>query len=171
MEQLITAQEFASFRNISQKIGTNKINEAILLAQQNELQGLLGDFYFDVIQNKDTVEYQDLMNGGTFMCNGYEYEQAGIKRLLADYVYSRHIYNSNVNLTPFGTMIKETKDGSPADRNTLKDMSLQAQKDAGAKWRIIELYITSQPLKFKRYNEQYYSKKTNGFSTFKSEVL
>ena len=47
MTNLITAAEFASFRNISKKLDTGKIDEAIKLAQQSDLLDILGEFFFD----------------------------------------------------------------------------------------------------------------------------
>lgn len=160
MEILITASEFATYRNISNKIDTGKIEEAIKQAQQTDLVEILGDFYFDVLKNKDESTYSDLLDGSTFTENGEEYEHAGIKRMLADYTYSRYIYNKPVNDSAFGVVMKDYQDGTPLDRNFIKDLSKQAQIDAGAKFRFIEKYILSKPDLFSRYC----SNKTNGTS-------
>ncbi len=151
MENIITATEFATFRNISQKVDTAKIDEAISLAQQSDLVDILGDFYFDVMKNKDEANYADLMNGSEFTYNDEKFEHAGIKKLLADYTHARYVYLKPINDTAFGFMVKETQDGSPVDRNTLKDLSKQDQVDAGIKFKFIEKYILSEPELFSRY--------------------
>ena len=151
MSNIITAIEFASFRNISQKLDTGKIDESISLAQQSDLLNILGDFYFDVVKNQSEGTYSDLMDGSTFTYNGYEYEHAGIKRLLADYSYSRFASGGNINFTPFGIHKKLSNDSEPIDRNTVKDISKQAQVDAGIKFKFIEYYILSEPTLFERY--------------------
>ena len=151
MNQLITATEFASYRNISKKLDTDKINEAILLAQQSDLLEILGDFYFDVLENSDSSEYSDLMDGTEFEYCDESFRHVGIKRLLADYAYSRFIYMINVNLSAFGAVTKNYQDGDPIERNQVKDLSKQAQVDAGIKFKYIEKYILSEPDLFTRY--------------------
>lgn len=149
--QLITAQEFAQFRNISKKIDEDKINEAILQAQQTDLVNILGDFYFDVLRNANETSYGDLMNGSEFEYCNEDFEHAGIKALLADYVSARYVYKRNVNDTAFGMVGKNYQDGIPTERNTIKDLSKQDQIDAGAKFIYIEKYILSKPDLFSRY--------------------
>ena len=151
MANLITATEFATYRNISIKIDTAKVDESISLAQQSDLVEILGDFYFDVLKNANEAEWQDLMNGSSFIYCDADFEHAGIKRLLADYAHSRYVYTKNVNDTAFGFMTKETQDGSPVERNTLKDLAKQSQIDAGVKFKFIEKYIMSKPDLFSRY--------------------
>lgn len=151
MENIITAVEFAEFRNISKKIDTDKIDEDIALAQQSDLVQILGDFYFDVLKNKDEVDYEDLMNGSEFTYCNEEFEHVGIKKLLADYTFARYVYSKNQVDTAFGMVTKVYKDGTPVDRNTMKDLSKQAQVDAGIKFKFIEKYILSEPELFSRY--------------------
>ena len=151
MEQIITATEFAAFRDISKKVDEDKANEAILLAQQSDLLDILGGFYFDVLKNKDVTEWSELMNGSEFTYNDEDYEHAGIKALLADYTYARFVYMININATPFGFQTKFTQDSEGIDRNTIKDLSKQAQVDAGIKFKIIRLYILSDTTLFARY--------------------
>lgn len=153
MSNIITATEFATYRDISSKLNTSKIDEAIKLAQQSDLLEILGEFYFDVVKNAAEENYADLMAGCEFEYNGESYEHQGIKALLADYSYSRYVYNKNINDTPFGFMVKETQDGSPVDRNVLKDLQKQAQIDAGIKFKFIELYLIANASIFPRYCE------------------
>lgn len=151
MDLLITPVEFSQFRDISKKIDTDKVNEAIGLAQQSDLTDILGDFYFDVLKNNEVTAWADLMNGSEFTYCEEDFEHAGIKRLLADYTYSRYIYLANVQLTPFGAQSKFTNDSDGIDRNTIKDLAKQAQVDAGIKFRFIQKYILSDPVLFSRY--------------------
>lgn len=145
IDRIITPQEFATFRNISKKLDEGKINEAIDLAQQSDLYDILGDFYFDVQKNKAEAEYEDLMNGSEFTYLDEEYEHSGIKALLADYTMSRISYSGNMTWTPFGLQKKMTEDSEAIDRNTMKDLSKQAQVDAGFKFKIIQKYLLSNP--------------------------
>lgn len=151
MANLITASEFATYRNISQKLDEAKINEDISLAEQSDLVQILGDFYFDVVENATNENWLTLMNGGSFEYLGYKYTHAGIKKLLADYTYARYVYSKNINDTAFGFVGKNYQDGTPVDRNVLKDLAKQAQMDAGTKFKYIELYLLSEQTLFSRY--------------------
>lgn len=151
MDYLITPTEFGTFRDISVKQDEKKINESIGLAQQSDLIEILGEFYFDVVKNASESTYEDLMNGSTFEYCDKEYVHAGIKAMLADYTYSRFVYMANINATAFGFQKKYTQDSEGIDRNMIKDLSKQAQVDAGIKFKFIEKYILSEPVLFERY--------------------
>ena len=122
MERLITASEFSTLKNISKKIDTSRIEQAIDFAQQIDLYDYLGDFLFDVVINKDEAPYSDLMNGSTFSSGSFQFMQAGLKALLADLAYVRYLMSSNINDTPFGLVQKDSTDSTPIDRNLIKDL-------------------------------------------------
>ena len=151
MANIITVTEFSTFRDIGKKIDEDKVNESIELAQGSDLNDVLGDFFFDVLKNKDEATYSELMGGSEFEYCDETFIHKGIKALLADYTYSRFIYMINVNLTPFGAQTKFTQDSNGIDRNTIKDLSKQAQQDASIKFKTIEKYILSEPTLFSRY--------------------
>ena len=161
MSNLITEAEFVALRSISKKVDSDKLKEAIALAQASDLQNALGSFYFDVLKNKDETPYADLLNGVEFTYEGEIFIHEGIKAFLADLSYSRYIYMINVNLTPFGAQTKFTNDSNGIDRNTIKDLSKQAQIDGNIKFNIIQKYILSKPSVFSRYCKE--NKKDTGF--------
>ena len=70
MSNLITEAEFVALRSISKKVDSDKLKEAIALAQASDLQNALGSFYFDVLKNKDETPYADLLNGVEFTYEG-----------------------------------------------------------------------------------------------------
>ncbi|KQC33405.1 hypothetical protein AAU57_08820 [Nonlabens sp. YIK11] len=149
---LITADEFASYRDIAKKPDKKKIDECITQAQTVDLYDVLNEFYFDLIENKDEESYQDLLNGSTFISNGRNYYHSGIKSLLADLTYGRYMYSVNVNMTPFGATQKLSQDSSPVDRNLLKDMAKQTQIDAAIKFQMIDKYLKENKILFPRYS-------------------
>lgn len=151
MANIITSSEFASFRDIGKKINEDKINESIELAENSDLNDVLGGFYFDVLKNKDEATYAELMVGSEFEYCDETFIHKGIKALLADYTYARFIYMININLTPFGAQAKFTDDSAGIDRLTIKDLAKQAQQDASIKFKTIEKYILSKPELFSRY--------------------
>lgn len=145
MSNLITAAEFAANRKISKKYNQQKADESISLAQESDLQNVLGDFYFDLIQDFADPSFADLMDGSTFTYEDETFIHLGIKKMLSDLTFARYIYNINVNLTSFGAVSKNTQDSTPIDRNTTKDVAKQAQIDADIKFRTIKKYLLSNP--------------------------
>ncbi|MBP0904849.1 hypothetical protein ACFSKN_04720 [Mariniflexile gromovii] len=152
MSNIITAQEFATYRDVGKKLDTNKIDECIKQAQTIDLYDVLNDFYFDLIENIDNEEYADLLSGSTFTVKGQSYIQAGLNSLLADYTYNRYMYSVNTNLTPFGAVTKLSNDSQPIDRNLLKDISKQTQIDASIKFQMIDKYLKNNSSRFPRYS-------------------
>jgi len=148
---LITTVELGQYRDIGKKIDTDKAQEAIDLAQEGDLYDVLGEFLFDVIANAEEAGYTDLMDGSTFTYQGESYTHVGIKKLLGDLAYSRYVYTINQNFTPFGATEKFGQDSRTVDRSTIKDMSLQAKKDADAKFRLIEIYLEANRTTFSRF--------------------
>jgi hypothetical protein len=160
MPELLTPLEFVTFRKISKKYDEEKVNESIELAEESDLFEALGDFYFDVLENKASTdqEWIDLFAGSTFEYCGEKFIHKGIKRLLADFTMSRYVYIINAQFTSFGCHTKP-----PVDRNTTRDLSKQAQLDAGNKLKTIKKYILSLPESFPRYCK---GQRTNtGFKT------
>lgn len=160
--RIITSEDFKNFRNVSKKLNTDKIDECINLAQTVDLQDKLGDFYFDVLDNKDSATYADLMTGCTFTVGGESFTHEGIQSYLADLAYSRFLYVINTNQTPFGIVQKVTDDSQPLERNMIKDLVKQAQIDASIKFRIIDKYLKENASVFTRYK----SGGTNDINTF-----
>lgn len=151
MSEILTVGEFISFRKTSKKVDEEKVNESIDLAEGSDFMNALGGLYFDIIANISNPTYADLLNGSDFIYCDESYTHKGLKAYLADLAYSRYIYGINVNLTPFGAQQKFTQDSTGVDRNTLRDMSKQSQQDADAKFRMIDLYLKSEPVLFERY--------------------
>lgn len=163
MANLITAAEFAANRKISRKYSQQKADESIELAQESDLQDVLGDFYFDLIQGFQDPSFADLMNGSTFVYNDETFIHLGIKKMLSDLTFARYIYNINVNLTSFGAGSKDTQDSTPIDRNTTKDLAKQAQQDSDVKFRTIKKYLLSNP---NNIFDRYCDGQSNGTGSF-----
>lgn len=148
---LLSAGEFATYKSISKKIDKDKIEDSIKLAQSVDLIDVLGDFYFDLIENLSNEDYYNLINGSSFTCNGKTFKQEGIKSYLADLTYARFLYEINTNFTPFGLQQKFTQDSQPVDRNTVRDMVKQSQIDSSIKFKMIDKYLQSNKELFNRY--------------------
>lgn len=146
MSRLITVEEFKIFRDVGNKVDESKVEECIDLAQDSDVYESLGDFYFKVLKNKDHADYAALMNGSEFEVDGVTMIHKGVKKWVADLVYSRYIQNVNVQMTAFGAHSKRSEDSSAIDRNHGKDLAKQAQIDAGNKFKVIKRYLETVDL-------------------------
>ena len=157
MESIITVVEFQTFKHISKKVDTDRIEQAISFAQEIDLYDYLGDFLFDVVAalpaNGELDPYNDLLNGGSFTVEEKNYIHAGIKSLLADLTYVRYLNSSNVVDTPFGLVSKDANDSSPIDRGLIKDLASQAMRDADVKFSLINMFLEENASDFPRYSE------------------
>ena len=170
-KELITVKEFTEFKNVGRKIDEPKIRECIELAQSVDMFDNLDEFYFDVLENKTSAAYRDLMVGSSFTVNGERFRHEGLKSLIADYTYARYLYIINANLTPFGATTKLTQDSKPLDRNILRDMVKQSQVDASVKFRMIDKYLRENEGTFPRYckkNNSFINTYSQKFSTLDS---
>lgn len=152
MNKIITPQEIQNLKDIGSKIDIQKINPIIEQVQLTELKDLLGTtFFFDVLNNLDNPEYQDLLTGSSFTYLGVDQYQDGLKALTADYFMSKYVMTINTNFTPFGATIKVTNDSTPADRNSLKDISTQQLQLAGSRWEVIRNYLTINQTRYPKW--------------------
>lgn len=151
MQLLITPEDFATYRDVGKKIDSRKVNEVIREAQHVDLFDYIGEFLYDVVDNREAPEYQDLLNGSEYQHGGKMYSHIGLKQFLADLTYPRYLYIVNVNMTAFGAQQKYTQDSGAVDRNVLKDIARQAQIDADIKFKSISKYITANLDVFSRY--------------------
>ena len=152
MNIILTPTEFFDFRDIGKKPNIDKIKESIHFAQNTDLYDLMGDFIFEVIENKNEPAYADLMSGSSFTVDSRTYEQAGIQSLLADFTYARYVMGINVNFTPFGAVKKLSNDSEPVDRNTIRDIVKQTQQDAHVKFKFIDKYLCENATTFANYS-------------------
>ena len=149
---LITNTELKTLRDVGSKIDIAKADEAIKLAETVDLYVILGNFYFDVVANAAGLSYTDLMDGSTFTVNGRPFIQSGIKALVADLAYARYVDMINTNFSPFGITVKSTQDSVPITEGKLKQIILQARRDADVKFGIIDLYLDQNKSTFPRYD-------------------
>ncbi|MEC4048763.1 hypothetical protein OX284_004920 [Flavobacterium sp. SUN046] len=158
MNNLITPAEFQSAKDIGHKLDEKKINSLIEMAQSTDLKELLSArFYFDLLDNQNEENYQDLLSGCTFQFLGVNYYQDGLKALLCDYVMAKYVLQVNTNFTPFGVTIKTSENSEPVDRNTLKDIAVQNTQLAGSRFEIIKLYLDTNWDKFPNWINNIYS--------------
>lgn len=108
---LITRNEIQQYKQLSNSIHNNKLNELILQAQMVDLYPLLGErLYYDILNN--TSDWTELLDGCIYEYNGVTYTNVGLKAVLAHYTYARYSMFGDVIDTAFGLKEKLNNDVS-----------------------------------------------------------
>lgn len=162
MSLLISRTDFNTY---NRKISDSAFNKGILDqfirdAQFVDLKELVGDdFYFDMITNSNTTEYQALINGGIYQYGGKTYTNVGLKAVIVHFAYARYVLMGSNTDTPFGMVVKQDNNSqqTPANKNKMiwrmnKNMAVSYWENAR---RFIERNKSDYPLfnsHFKRTN-------------------
>ena len=168
MNNIITHIEFAELRNISNKYDNDKAEASIAQAHGDLREALGSAFFFDVMKNQDNADYADLLEGSEFIKDEMVYYHEGLKALVSDYTYGRYLYEINANPSPFGMVTKNSNDSQPVDRNMIKDLVGQANKDAVRKLQLIEDYLDVNKETFSIWAKQQESGIDTSDSSFSS---
>lgn len=108
---IITRAEIQQYKQLSNSINNDKLNELILQAQMVDLLPLMGErLYYHLLDN--LIDYNDLLNGLTYDYNGITYTNVGLKAVLAHYVYARYAMFGDIIDTAFGLKAKINNDVS-----------------------------------------------------------
>ncbi|MGQ2984860.1 DUF6712 family protein [Flavobacterium sp.] len=156
MQYLINIEDIKLVKDLGKKVDENKINPIIAQAHDDIREYLGINFYFDVVANKDSENYQDLLSGSSFSITGQypqiTYYQEGLKAMLIDLFMSRYIPQININFTPFGATVKTDQGSEPASDSALRDRAKEQSQMAGSKWELIKMYLTEKTSQFPAYN-------------------
>lgn len=138
---LITRNEIQQYKQLSNSIHNNKLNELILQAQMVDLLPLLGEqLYYDILNN--TQNWTDLLEGNLYEYNGITYTNVGLKAVLAHYTYARYSLYGDVIDTAFGLKEKLNNDVSKqVDYNMKKTLYEHNCNYAFNLWLNVENYI------------------------------
>lgn len=102
---IITRAEIQQYKQLSNSINNDKLNELILQAQMVDLLPLMGErLYYHLLDNLG--DYTDLLDGLTYEYNGITYTNVGLKAVLAHYVYARYAMFGDIIDTAFGLKAK-----------------------------------------------------------------
>jgi len=158
---VITQADVREFWPNSVNISKDRVDGAILRAQQADLEPLLGIYlYQEFIEDYDgsnfaTAKYITLFKGGTYIYNGDNRYYRGIRNLLSVYSFVRLIDLAGINLTTSGMVDKITEESEKEEdfqirqkRRLAKDDAIRLEKDT---LDFIKTNITDYPL----YNKVY----------------
>ena len=145
--KLITRSEIQQYKQISNSIHNDKLNQIIIESQFEDLMPLLGERLFNDILN-DAASYTDLLDGGTYTYQTITYTNVGLKAVLANYVYARYAMSGDVLDNPFGMTTKLNDTSQPISLETKKTFYNANRNTAFNLWLNVEKYLirTEEPL-------------------------
>ena len=140
MVPLVTRLDFSGITQIATHCDWDVMTQYVLERQNLDILKLLGNcFYVDVVKNCTTNEYQDLLNGSTFEteCGGETKEMVhfGLKRVLVHFAYGAYIYRHGIVDTPFGVVMKQSRDSVPVSQADLKIVHDENRKMGYSYWK------------------------------------
>lgn len=153
---LINRMDFSGVVNISEhgREGDEILEQFILERQNLDLIGLLGNgLYNDILENKDEVSYQDLMNGGVYEVNGLKRRHFGIKRVLIHYAYAAYVYRGGMVDTPFSVVQKQSQDSIPVPISELRALHDENRKMAYKYWLMTHDYLCNHSDQFTYFDD------------------
>lgn len=163
MTPLISRQEIQQYKQISNRINDDKLNQIILETQFDDILPLLGERLFnDVLSN--TANYTDLLDGSTYDYNGITYTNYGLKSVIANYFYARYTMFGDVIDNPFGMTTKlNPNESKQIDYSTKKTFYQANRNTAYNYWLNVERFILRTKIPLYKGCEQI----NNNNSTFK----
>ena len=144
MTVLLTLQDFVDYRGMTSNINFDKeLKQHVLDAQEFDLRMFMGESFFLALVDDypGLTTYTDLFNGVVYQCNGDDYENPGIKRLLVQYAYSRYIAEGGSTSTAFGMVQKTHQHSTPTDPKLIGRSSAKARSGATSYEDRIKLYL------------------------------
>lgn len=138
---LISRGDIQQYKQLSNSVHNDKLNELILQAQMVDLLPLLGEqLYYDILNN--TSQWTDLLNGCLYEYNGITYTNVGLRAVLVHYTYARYSLYGDVIDTAFGLKEKLNNDVSKqVDYPMKKTMYEHNCNYAFNLWLNVENYI------------------------------
>lgn len=146
MEAWITLAGIQQFKQVSNSVYKDKLNQIILETQFEDIQPLIGEDFFYKIDS-DLVGYTDLLDGSTYEYNGVTYVNVGLKAVLANYIYARLAMFGDVIDNPFGMTTKlNVNESKPIDLATKKTFYNSNRQYAYNLWLNVEKFMVRTKL-------------------------
>lgn len=140
MELLITRAEIQKYKQVSKTGYDDVLNASIREAQLLDLQPLLGESFFNLIQANPN-NYTDLLNGGQYSYNNITYTNNGVKMVLAYFAYARYTMFGSAIDTPFSFVEKLNENSRPVETTTKKSIYQLNRESAFQLWDSVDNYL------------------------------
>lgn len=145
MTLLLSRAQLQGYKQVSNSVYDDKLNQIIGESQFNDLMPLLGErLYYAILTDVEESGgvYDDLLNGGTYDYQGVTYTNVGLRRVLSSYVYARYAMFGDVLDNPFGMTQKlNVNESQPIDYATKKSFFQMNQNEAYNYWLNVEKYL------------------------------
>lgn len=116
--KLITKDDIDEFFKLGKNLDLEKLNIAIITAQQNDLEPVIGSaLYLFVNENPDDAKVIDLLQGKSYTYQSETIYFRGMRAQISAYAFARFVRDNEVNHTRAGTKIK-TSDQSETVEST-----------------------------------------------------
>lgn len=142
--KLITRTEIQQYKQISNSIHDDKLEQIILEAQFNDLRPLIGEaFYYKMISEVEdsSTDYDDLLDGGIYTYNSVDHTNVGLKAVLSSYIYARVNMFGDVINTPFGNVIKQNENSTNIDTSTKKTFYQMNRNEGFNLWQNVHKFL------------------------------
>lgn len=138
---LITLSDIAAKHEVSSHAGIKATN-AIENAERLDLKPLLGEkLFLDMVANSGTAPYPDLLNGGAYTYDGFEYNHVGIKSVLCEFAYARLVFFGSESASPHGLIDKMNRDAQHISRDRKKELYTASRGVALELWEEVRRYL------------------------------
>jgi len=142
MKLLTNKQECSNYLTVSFHRKEVEFNRYIREAQIFDLKPLLcDDFYQDLISESPLRDYRLLLTGGSYTHGGRRYEFAGLKAVLAYFIYARYIFTGHQVDTAFGVKEKSYQDSEGISGGERRDIRKMYIQNANELWEDCRKYI------------------------------
>lgn len=134
---IISVQDIRKYREIAQNTQQNRIEIFIREVEQLDVLPLLGVEETDRLsaagEQGSTIELTDeekmLLDGGTWTDESKKLHRfEGLKTACSYLTFARFIRNHPLQVTPFGVVVKETDESSPASAQSIAGVSKDSEK-------------------------------------------
>lgn len=152
MANLVTRTDFEKYVQIAE-LGNDArtLDVHIVNAQSVDLKQIFGNaFWTDLEANYDQAPYEELLNGGIYTSDGFDYSFAGLKAAIVMYAMARRRMNSGAIDSPWG-MVQKTSEFSQPVSSATRQMMVDEARSLGSAYlneciQYIERNINSFPL-------------------------
>ena len=150
---LLIRADFTGIGDIANHCDLNKLNIAINEASDFDMDGLLCGFWQDVLDNWESPEYLDLINGGEYeSCNGRMRKFPGLKKVWAYYAYARYVVLNEFNDTPNGNVSKTNNFSIPKTDKAIQSFSDKYRDLAKITYEKVMGYLCKNTETFENFN-------------------
>jgi hypothetical protein len=134
-QRIITKADIIAFWDFSTNVDDEKVNAAILRAQQTDLESLLGaPLYYTFIEDYngtdfDTAIYKTLYDGGDYTYQGNTVYFRGIKNYLCVSAYIHFVDIARINVVRGGQVYKLTEESEYLEDFQVRTDTRKAKAD------------------------------------------